>query len=103
MLGRNYYPKLQSCVPFSPVTGARLLVRAGPMRTAVTRALAKTLQQIADELGARKGVGGTDVRAEQSLATRDSAACQSEFMLGVSCPRSTWGQQFSELVIVPHV
>ena len=25
--GRNYYPKLSVCVPFTPATGARLLVR----------------------------------------------------------------------------
>lgn len=23
MLGQEYYPKLQACVPFTPVTGAR--------------------------------------------------------------------------------
>jgi predicted N-acyltransferase len=27
--GGSYYPKLQSCVPFTPVTGRRLLVRRG--------------------------------------------------------------------------
>jgi predicted N-acyltransferase len=28
--GRRYYPKLQAAVPFTPVTGKRLLVRPGP-------------------------------------------------------------------------
>jgi predicted N-acyltransferase len=27
---RRYYPKLQACVPFSPVTGPRMLVAPGP-------------------------------------------------------------------------
>lgn len=47
----NYYPKLQVCVPFSPVPGPRLLVRPGPQASAVRRALAATLQQVAVELG----------------------------------------------------
>ena len=37
--GGRYYPKLQSCVPFTPVTGARLLVAEGPDRAAVESAL----------------------------------------------------------------
>ena len=28
--GGSYYPKLQVCVPFTPATGPRLLVRPGP-------------------------------------------------------------------------
>ncbi|MGC2409101.1 MAG: GNAT family N-acetyltransferase [Methyloceanibacter sp.] len=31
--GGSYYPKLQAAVPFTPVTGKRLLVREGPDRT----------------------------------------------------------------------
>jgi hypothetical protein len=31
--GGDYYPKLQATVPFTPVTGPRLLVREGPDRT----------------------------------------------------------------------
>ena len=26
--GQRYYPKLQCCVPFTPVTGPRILIRA---------------------------------------------------------------------------
>lgn len=44
-LGR-YYPKLQSCVPFSPVPGPRLLARPGPAAPAIRQALADTLQQV---------------------------------------------------------
>jgi len=44
--GLPYYPKLQSCVPFTPVTGNRLLVKPGPNATAVTKALAKGLLEL---------------------------------------------------------
>ena len=39
-------PKLQSCVPFTPVTGARILVRHADMRAALTTAAAQTLTKI---------------------------------------------------------
>ncbi len=41
--GGRYYPKLQACVPFTPVPGARLLARPGPDRDAVRDGLARTL------------------------------------------------------------
>ncbi len=44
--GLPYYPKLQSCVPFTPVTGNRLLVKPGPNAAAVTKALAKGLLEL---------------------------------------------------------
>src|SRR6202162_6551322 len=37
--GGNYYPKLQVSVPFTPVTGPRLLVRRGPSALAARAAL----------------------------------------------------------------
>ena len=37
--GGNYYPKLQISVPFTPVTGPRLLVRPGASATAAREAL----------------------------------------------------------------
>ncbi len=36
--GGSYYPKLQACVPFTPVTGRRLLVRPGTESEAVSAA-----------------------------------------------------------------
>ena len=46
--GGRYYPKLQSCVPFTPVTGARLLLRPGaPPHTAHT--LVSAMRTMADE------------------------------------------------------
>lgn len=49
--GIAYYPKLQSCVPFTPVTGNRLLIKPGPNAAAVTKALAKGLLEITDQFG----------------------------------------------------
>lgn len=37
--GGNYYPKLQVAAPFTPVTGPRLLVKAGPHAEAARNAL----------------------------------------------------------------
>ena len=44
--GIAYYPKLQSCVPFTPVTGNRLLIKPSPNSAAVAKALAKGLLEI---------------------------------------------------------
>jgi uncharacterized protein len=41
--GGNYYPKLQVAVPFTPATGTRLLVRAGPQADELRRVLAAGL------------------------------------------------------------
>ncbi|KXZ42831.1 hypothetical protein GPECTOR_115g325 [Gonium pectorale] len=55
MLGVRYYPKLQAAVPFTPVTGPRLVVSAalapGGERDAVVRALGRALVDMADSLG----------------------------------------------------
>lgn len=37
--GGRYYPKLQACAPFTPVTGPRLIAREGPDAPAVRRQL----------------------------------------------------------------
>jgi predicted N-acyltransferase len=44
--GGEYYPKLQVAVPFTPVTGPRLLARPGPLHEAVRGALADALAEI---------------------------------------------------------
>jgi len=49
--GGNYYPKLQSSVPFTPVTGPRLLVRNGADSASVKSALAAGLRSAANQLG----------------------------------------------------
>ncbi|GGE47307.1 hypothetical protein GCM10007276_25570 [Agaricicola taiwanensis] len=50
--GGAYYPKLQVCVPFTPVTGRRLLVRPGPHAAAATRLLINGLRTVMRRLGA---------------------------------------------------
>ena len=45
--GGDYYPKLQVSVPFTPVTGPRLLTRPGALADAVRGALADALVEIA--------------------------------------------------------
>ena len=49
--GGDYYPKLQVAVPFTPVTGPRLLARPGPLDEAVRGALADALVEIATTSG----------------------------------------------------
>ena len=44
--GGSYYPKLQVAVPFTPVTGPRLLARPGPQAEAVRGGLAAALAKI---------------------------------------------------------
>lgn len=54
--GGHYYPKLQCAVPFTPVTGPRLLVR-GDAPSGVQDALIATLSGLAN----RNGLSGTHV------------------------------------------
>ena len=49
--GGRYYPKLQSSVPFTPVTGRRLLVRPGPDADVHRRALAEAAVLLARQQG----------------------------------------------------
>ncbi len=49
--GGRYYPKLQVSVPFTPVTGPRLLAPAGPQADAVRQALLSTCVGLCDQAG----------------------------------------------------
>ena len=49
--GGDYYPKLQASVPFTPVSGPRLLAGAGPDASAQRQALAGGLSEICRRLG----------------------------------------------------
>jgi predicted N-acyltransferase len=49
--GRSYYPKLVAAVPFTPATGARLLLRPGA-DPGVARALLQATREAALEIGA---------------------------------------------------
>ncbi len=50
--GGHYYPKLQASVPFTPVTGPRLLAAAGSDATAVRRSLLEAGRNATEALGA---------------------------------------------------
>jgi len=49
--GGQYYPKLIVAVPFTPVTGPRLLVPEGPRRETLQQTLIGALVQIATKIG----------------------------------------------------
>ncbi len=49
--GGQYYPKLQSSIPFTPATGPRLLHCRDTQKTQVQSALAGGLKMLADKLG----------------------------------------------------
>jgi len=46
--GGAYYPKLQVSVPFTPVTGPRLLARPGPQAPFIRETLGEALSKLAD-------------------------------------------------------
>jgi predicted N-acyltransferase len=50
--GGRYYPKLQSCAPFSPVTGPRLLARPGVDRDAAQKLLIGGALTLCERIGA---------------------------------------------------
>ncbi|MHB8346781.1 MAG: GNAT family N-acetyltransferase [Acidiferrobacterales bacterium] len=50
--GLRYYPKLVAAVPFTPVTGPRLLVAPGEDSVANRRTLTDAARDLADDLGA---------------------------------------------------
>jgi predicted N-acyltransferase len=50
--GKAYYPKLVAAIPYTPVTGARLLVRPDAPRPAVTDALLRAALELTGESGA---------------------------------------------------
>lgn len=50
--GLTYYPKLQVAVPFTPVPGPRLLIRADQDRPQIEATLASALVQVSDHLEA---------------------------------------------------
>jgi len=45
--GSRYYPKFQCCVPFTPVTGPRILVRNTPFRDQLFDVLVSALKDLA--------------------------------------------------------
>jgi predicted N-acyltransferase len=68
--GGRYYPKLQVSVPFTPVTGRRLLVRPGPDSAEHEALLLQAALQAADRLGVSSLHITFPTRAEWELAGR---------------------------------
>ena len=50
-LGRQYYPKLMSCLPHTPVAGPRLLVAAGPKAASIRKALLAGARELVSTAG----------------------------------------------------
>jgi len=75
--GGRYYPKLQVAVPFTPVTGRRLLVRGGVDEASAREALASALLQLMDRTGCSSAHLTFLTESEQAfLAERDFLARQ---------------------------
>jgi predicted N-acyltransferase len=68
--GLEYYPKLLSAVPFTPVTGPRLLVRPGPEREGLRDSLAELLIEAARTTGASGAHVNFTNDADQSALER---------------------------------
>lgn len=79
--GGRYYPKLQAAVPFTPVTGPRLLVRAGAPRESVREALVAGALEVAKQTGASS--------LHVTFPTEDEA----DYLGGIGFLRRT-GEQF---------
>lgn len=65
--GGAYYPKVQAAVPFTPVTGERLLVRRGEERDETKRALAAGLLGLVQATGSSSAHLTFLTEAEQAL------------------------------------
>jgi len=84
--GLAYYPKQLAAVPFTPVTGPRLLARPGPDAAATRDILARLLHETA----ARDGVSG--VHANFTTAEDQAALEEAGFLRRNDC-RFMWRNQ----------
>ena len=79
--GGNYYPKLQAAIPFTPVTGPRLLAAKGARPDVTKAALAAGLKAVTEKLG----VSSTHV----TFATGDDAAILEKRRFPAAAPTSS--------------
>ncbi|HRD93150.1 MAG TPA: GNAT family N-acetyltransferase [Accumulibacter sp.] len=70
-LGRQYYPKLISCLPHTPVAGPRLLVAEGPAAASIRQALADSAQALAAGLGVSSWHVALPAEADIALLRRE--------------------------------
>jgi predicted N-acyltransferase len=66
-LGRQYYPKLMSCLPHTPVAGTRLLVAEGPHSAAIRQALVEAAKALANRCAASSWHVALATEAEMDL------------------------------------
>jgi predicted N-acyltransferase len=69
--GGRYYPKLQASVPFTPVTGPRLLTSDGADRHEIARALLSTASRVVERLEA----SSLHITFMTELESAEAAAC----------------------------
>jgi hypothetical protein len=78
-MGMPYYPKLVASIPYTPVTGARLLVHPDADRAAVTTALIQAMQR------QRTQYDASSIHCLFSDARDTDALCEHGFMRRTSC------------------
>ncbi len=78
-LGAVYYPKLVASIPYTPVSGARLLVRPDADRAAVTAALIHGMHQLREQRGA------SSIHCLFSDVPDTDTLCEHGFMRRTSC------------------
>jgi len=78
-MGMSYYPKLVASIPYTPVTGSRLLVRPDADRSAVTAALVDGMRRLCKERGA------SSIHCLFSDAADTTTLCERGFMRRTSC------------------
>jgi predicted N-acyltransferase len=78
-LGTVYYPKLVASIPYTPVTGARLLIRPDADRAAVTTALIHGMRQLREQYDA------SSIHCLFSDVPDTETLCAHGFMRRTSC------------------
>ena len=82
--GGSYYPKLQSCVPFTPVTGPRLMVRQ--MDRGRVRGSGDTGGSSGDSRdGDAIGSGSSDGSGDSSGSMSSGSRMRREAVVGALC------------------
>lgn len=77
--GGRYYPKLLVGVPFTPVTGPRLLVRAGPQAEAAQAALIEGLRRL------REAADASSIHVNFTLPAESGLLEEAGFLPRIDC------------------
>ena len=76
--GGRYYPKLQASVPFTPVSGRKLLIARGEDRSTTARLLLKAGERAVDELRASSLHITFITEAESKIASGEGYLCRTD-------------------------